>query len=122
MATKIVSRPPEVHGCLQSWQDKVQDSIIRSTMSNGQPKVRRRFTGKYTVASVTVTLEAKDVDKWMAWFDDMRGGVLPSRFIDPQGKERVFRPLSYPNVQWLVGGVAARLSFQIEQLPAWTGL
>lgn len=123
MATiNIASRPLDLAGCFQSWSEKQEPNIIRTSMESGVVKVRRRTTGTYRKAAVSVTLNANLYKSFMDWFNiNCQQGVLPTRMVTPYKKEEVWRFTSAPQIEW-VDPVAFRATFEIEQLPQWKNL
>jgi len=116
-----VARPIALDGCWQSWSEVDQPVTIRSAMEDGLVKVRRRFTGVYRVANVTVTLPGDLINAFWSWFrTDCQQGVVPTTMMDPQGVEGVWRFTQPPQLAYIGPGTAgATFSCVIEQQPGW---
>jgi hypothetical protein len=116
-----VDRPISLSGCWGSWDEADQPVIIRSAMEDGIVKVRRRFTGVYRVANVTVALPSSKLAAFMSWFRlDCQQGVVPTTMFDPLGVEGVWRFTQAPQVAYMEPGVkGVRISCIIEQQPGW---
>lgn len=115
MSTWPVTLPqdPELNG-LQISQ---KDNSIRSGMSYGPDKVRRRTTSAITIVSFAMTLtttevgylntfynDTIEVSGRFTWVDHLTGAAADYRFLQPP----VFSPY---------GGDLWTVSFNMEQLP-----
>lgn len=121
----VAVRPTGIAGCLQSFNDTTADGdVLRSNMQSGQTvKVRRVSTRGILTAQATITVPVAEVFLWRDWYRyRCKSGVLPTRFIMPWGDEEIWRFASKLQYEWIrgaKGAVAARISFNLEQLPQW---
>lgn len=114
-------RPPTIHGCMQSWQEKAAPQMLRTNMADHTPKVRRRFTGIYRLADVTMVLRASLYEDFQTWFYvNCQGGVQPTNIVEPTGKEAVWRITEPPGIAWDINLFTATM--RIERLPGWQDL
>ena len=116
-----IARPIALSGCWSTWSEADQPVIIRSGIEDGLVKVRRRFTGVYRIANVTLNLKSSLVPNFMAWFrTDCQQGVMPTTMFDPTGKESIWRFTQPPQVSYMEPGVkGAVITCVIEQQPGW---
>jgi hypothetical protein len=93
-------------------------------MESGTPKVRRRFTGVYRLAQVSVVMTAAELREFMNWFRIFcQQGVRPTNMFEPDGQESVWRFVEAPTVEWgQPGSDVAKVSVKIEKLPGWQDL
>jgi hypothetical protein len=118
------TRPDELSGCWSTWSEQDVPTTIRSSMDNGEPKVRRRFTGVLRRAQVSVNCPDYDVQNYMYWFRTLcQQGLMPTAMVSPAGVEAVWRFVEPPVVQWgAPGSGMAVVSATIERLPGWQEL
>lgn len=114
-------RPNEISGCWSFWSEQEQLNIIRTSMENGSPKIRRRFTGIYRIAQVSVT-EPKELSSfYKSWFNlACQQGVMPTNIFEPDGVQSVWRFTEAPIITFsspLSGTV--EISAKLERLPGW---
>ena len=123
MAVTIATRPSKMDGCWATWDEKAEEVIIRTQMSQpGVAKVRRIATGISRVANVSRTFKAEDYANFKLWFDvNCQQGVLPTRMMTPYGAEEVWRFTEAPQITWLEP-TAFSVTAKIEHLPVWDGL
>jgi hypothetical protein len=120
MAVQVAARPASLSGCFQSWSEKQVANSIRTDMENGTVKVRRRTTGIFRQADVSVTLKGDQYQDFVDWWNvNCQQGALPTRVITPYGAEEVWRIVEPPSIEWLQGNPnpAFRASMKLERLP-----
>lgn len=122
---QVANRPSSISGCFQTFSESAMENIIRSQSENNSIiKVRRRTTAIVRLADATVTVKEADVAVWKQWYEvACQGGVLPTKFILPYGKEEIWRfsaPLSITWGQGMKKGEhVATITIKLEQLPLW---
>lgn len=129
----VALRPDSIAGCFQSFTETYdKDGVLRSNMQSGQTvKTRRLVTDLIRTATASVTVPAGEVLAWREWYvQRCKNGVLPTRFKMPYPDasgviaEEIWRFAGPIQLEWIKGGatggaIAAKLSFNLEQLPAW---
>ena len=122
MTISIGTRPASLDGCWASWTERANPSVIRTEMSDGTVKVRRRNTGKHRVATVARNFDAQDYQALQDWFTvACQQGVIPTRMTTPYGADEVWRFTQAPEISWL-DPKAFTVSCNIEQLAGWESL
>ena len=120
MAIQVAARPASISGCFQSWSEKQVPNTIRTEMENGTVKVRRRTTGIFRQADVSVTLKGDVYQDFVDWWNvNCQQGAIPTKVITPYGAEEVWRMSEPPAIEWLQGSpnAAFRASMKLERLP-----
>jgi hypothetical protein len=118
------SRPGQLSGCWSSWSEQDQPQFIRTTMDVGPPKVRRRTTGVYRMATVSGPILAPLVPSFWNWFRVLcQGGITPTNIVEPDGTESVWRFVEPPTVSWDdLEGRYVMVGAKFERLPGWQTL
>ena len=122
---QIASRPTNLSGCLQTFNESQMENSIRTSSEDGTTiKVRRRTTAFISIADATVTVKQSDVELWKYWYNvSCQGGVLPTYFKMPNGAEELWRFSAPLSINWIQGKSPGQhmaiISMKIEQLPTW---
>ena len=120
MTIQIGARPASISGCFQTWNETQAANTIRTEMENGTVKVRRRTTGIYRKAEVSVTLQGDQYQDFVDWWNvNSQQGAIPTYVVTPYGTEEVWRIAEPPAIEWIQAGQkpAFRASMKIERLP-----
>lgn len=119
-----VARPAQLSGCWSSWSEKDEESIIRTQMEYGPPKVRLRFTGVHRTAQASVLLEPALYDTFMNWYRVLcKKGLNPTNIVEPSGDEAVWRFTASPQTNWNdLNRRVVTISCTLERLPGWQWL
>jgi hypothetical protein len=91
-------------------------------MDQGQTiKARRRVTSAVRLAQASVVVPGEEVKFWRTWYNvNCQGGVVPTRFVMPEGTEEIWRFSTPLTIVWTTADkAAAQINFSIEQLPYW---
>lgn len=119
----VASRPLGISGCLREFSESQDDTaVLRTKMDQGQTiKARRRVTSAIRLAQASVVVPAADVKFWRTWYNvNCQGGVMPTRFIMPEGTEEIWRFSTPLTIVWPTADkTAAQINFSLEQLPYW---
>jgi len=118
MAALTVPWPVDLPDCLESWQETERESITRTNMDAGPPKVRRRFTAPMREMRCTMVLRADQYETFRDFFDiELAQGINWHTFRHPYtGNVESFRfvsPFEISNMNAL----AITVSMLWEQLP-----
>jgi|GEM_PF-3048135 len=118
----VATRPAEIHGSLQTFNETTADSLtLRTAMDDGQTiKARRRATQPIRQGQASVTVLAAEVPFWREWYTvRCQGGTQPTRIrVPPDCAEEIWR-FSTPLAFAWVSAAACRISFNLEKLPQW---
>ena len=119
MAITIANRPATLSGAWASWTEARRSGVIRTEMESGAVKIRRRFTGRYRMAQVSVVLKADQYDDFVDWFEvNCLGGLNPTRVMTPRCVEQVWRFAEPPEIDWIDPGFF-RVSATLERNESW---
>ena len=112
---------------LPRWEAGVtetrQDGFVRTDMSQGPSKQRRRYSAVSSFLSGRMTLNSNEYAIFQAFYNaEISGGANEFSMIDPvTGANSMFRFVSSPNVRYITGRqnqvTLFRLSIQLERLP-----
>lgn len=117
--TTIAVRPPALSGCWKSWSEQDHPQIIRTSMENGSPKVRRRYTARYRIARVSVVIPKSLYSTFMGWFlVNCQAGILPTLMVEPVGIETAWRFTEAPVISWPNPDVF-QADCILERIPGW---
>lgn len=98
----IAYRPLELDGCFKEWNETFVENVLRTEFADGSLRSRRRFTGRARIIKASVTLPADKYDAFIDWYQvNQRQGILPTRVIDPKGREQVVQWTAPPVIDWL---------------------
>ena len=115
----VAARPPSLTGCWKSWAEQDVSQVIRTTMENGAPKVRRRYTGRMRQAQASVVLAREYYDTFMGWYlTNCQAGVLPTYMVEPLGVTTSWRFVEPPQITW-IAPEAFEAQCLLERLPGW---
>ena len=115
----VAVRPPQLSGCWKTWDEQDVPRIIRTTMENGAPKVRRRWTGRSRQARASVILPKALYNSFMGWFlTNCQAGVLPTNMVEPVGIESAWRFVEPPQISW-PNPDAFQANCLLERLSGW---
>lgn len=120
MTIQIGARPASISGCFQTWNETQVANTIRTEMENGTIKVRRRTTGIFRQADVSVTLQGDQYQDFVDWWNvNCQQGAIPTYVVTPYGAEEVWRIAEPPAIEWIQAGQkpAFRASMKLERLP-----
>jgi len=99
---EIGTRPGQLDGCWQTWQEQDVDVIARTDMESGALHTRRRFTGTSRIVQVSVRLPAELYQIFMTWFRvNQQQGAKATYVMTPYGTEEVFQFTSAPAINWI---------------------
>jgi len=115
------ARPIGLPGCWSAWSENDMPVSIRTQMESGLPKVRRRFTGVYRQAEVSLDAPPSILPPFMDWFRiSCQQGIMPTAMFEPDGTESVWRFMAPPRIAWpSVHRTYVTISCAIERLPGW---
>jgi hypothetical protein len=113
-----VAWPTTLPDCAEQWTEKDRESLIRTPMETGPPKVRRRFTAPMREFTVTMTLRNDQVQPLRDFYDiDCAQGVNSHYFIHPYLQtQQAFRFMAPPQIN-SVTALSASVQMQWEQFP-----
>jgi len=108
--------------CFISYKETTVPNSIRTTMSSGTVKVRRRTTGLIYNAEGTYLIPETDIAAFHSWLmDDCEGLTLPTYFKRPNGVDQPYRVTEPP--VYIYGGTTAanmcKVTLKLENLPQW---
>lgn len=123
MAVTVAVRPARLDGCFSSWNETFDPAVVRSEMSSGMVKARRRSTGITRIGQGTMRLQFDAYADFRIWYEEnCEAGVHPTRFrVPPDNAESVWRFAEPPQATFYLGGVV-EISMTLEQLPDWRTL
>lgn len=100
------------------FEVKLGNTVVRSDMDIGMPKVRSRYTDGIDTYSCSILLDFSLYDDLLAFFKTtLNNGSLPFLFTDPFSlTTQTFRFVEPPDIKPL-GGRLFRVSMQWEKLP-----
>ena len=103
----------------QGLQERVPDTLIRTSMEAGPPKVRRRYTAGIRLFEMQLRLAASQVDTLDAFFEEtLAGGSLPFDWEHPRtGAAVAFRFVEPPAYSPAAGGQLWTGTLRLEVLP-----
>ena len=119
MPTWPVSLPQEP--LIDSYSAQLQNNVIRSAMSAGPAKTRRRFTAGVEILNVSFIMTEAQKDTFEAFFyNDIGHGALEFDFTHPEtgaiGSFRIDTSNGAPTKDALTNGLW-RISLSLEAMP-----
>ena len=100
-----------------------QDTVIRTDMSQGPAKVRRRYSATSSFLNGRMTMNEQEYIAFQAFYNtELFGGVQEFRMHDPtSGTMQTFRFMSTPEIRHLTGRgnvtTLYKLTVSLERLP-----
>jgi hypothetical protein len=88
-------------GCPQEWRETTNPALIRTTMEDGYPKVRRAFTKDWHTFEGKWTIMASAIPSFRTFVDVVcQGGASPFTMEDPfvPATTRTFRFVEAPAI------------------------
>lgn len=112
-----VSWPSTLPQSPRAWQEEMVDNLIRTQVSAGPPKVRRRFTASRIQARASFILKREQYDTLKQWFEsELEHGVQAFSFRNPNSNTlQAFRLLAAPSIE-SVQGVALAVEMEMEEV------
>ncbi len=103
----------------QGYAERAPDTVIRTQMEAGPPKVRRRFTAGVRSIECRLRLIPAQVDTLDAFFNTtVAGGALPFDWKHPRtGTAVTFRFVEPPSYAPVARGALWQASLRLEVLP-----
>jgi len=103
----------------QGFSEQAPNTLLRSQMEAGPPKVRRRFTAGIRNIECQVRLTPAQVDLLDTFFDaTIAGGALPFDWKHPRnGTAVTFRFVEPPSYTPVARGTLWQASLRLEILP-----
>lgn len=104
--TKVYKLPgPQFDGMQIEWQD----SLIRSQVDAGPPKMRRRFTGVSQYINCYWAFSTTELEIFEAWFrDDLAIGALDFNWINPFDNTACVARFKKPYTKTMFGSPSLR--------------
>lgn len=98
---EIADRPKSLSGCASTWSETQTDNVVKSEMSSGVLKTRRRFTGIQKKVTCTFILVRDQYDDFIDWYNiEQRQGSIPTRVKNPMGIEQIYLFVTPPVIEW----------------------
>jgi len=103
----------------QGFNERAPDTVIRSAMEAGPPKVRRRFTAGIRLIDCQVRLTPAQVETLDSFFDStIAGGALSFDWKHPRtGAAVTYRLVEPPSYTPVARGTLWQASLRLEVLP-----
>lgn len=88
--------------CVADWKEEVKSNTIQTESENGSVNVRRRFTGRWRTAQVSVNYKAELYEDFMNFFHVIcRDGIDAFWIKTPYKTEEAWRWASVPEITWI---------------------
>ena len=98
----IGTRPGQLDGCWQTWDEQDVDVVARTEMESGALHTRRRFTGRSRIVRASVKLPASLYSTFMDWFHvNQQQGAAATYVMTPYGAEELFQWTAPPQIAWV---------------------
>ena len=119
-----VAWPSALPSCVESWGEQTQDARVRTQVSAGPPKTRRRYSLPMRRISVTMDIASSDLAELRAFYEGSglgttggtEGGYKFFRFKHPyDGEDHYYRFVSPPKFS-SNGPVRVAVSMEWEEL------
>lgn len=103
----------------QGFSERAPETVIRTPMEAGPPKVRRRFTAGVRQFGLQVRLTPDQVDTLDGFFETtLQGGALPFDWTQPRtGAAVTYRFAEPPSYAPMPGGQLWTSTLRLEVLP-----
>lgn len=108
--------PAALPQCAETWRERDRETLIRTPMETGPPKVRRRFTSPIREFDVGMTLEWTQFEALRDFYDiSCAQGVVNHTFVHPYiRQEQIFRFAAPPEIS-SAGPLAVTVAMKWEQ-------
>ncbi|MCW5699969.1 MAG: hypothetical protein KIT00_09020 [Rhodospirillales bacterium] len=103
----------------QGFNEQAPNSVIRTQMEAGPPKVRRRFTAGKRTIDMQLRLNADQVETLDAFHDSsLQGGALSFDWVHPRtGAAATYRFVESPSYAPIARGRLWTATLKLEILP-----
>jgi hypothetical protein len=100
------------------YQEDFQDQSIRTPTESGAMKVRRRFTARFDVISITLAMTAAQVETFETfYFTTKKGGSQTFTWVHPRKQTAVTLKFASKIGVTAIDADLFRVSFKIEVQP-----
>lgn len=103
----------------QGFNEQVPNTLIRTQMEAGPPKVRRRFTAGIRTMDMQLRITPAQVDALDVFYDStLQGGALPFDWVHPRtGVAATYRFVEPPSYATMARGRLWTATLKLEILP-----
>lgn len=103
----------------ESYSETAADLTIESSVDQGAPKVRRRFTAKYKPLQLSIMCTHEQAAAFETFYYETTSVVLPFDWVHPRTQQPVTMRFKKPVPSFATsGGDNVRITFSVWILPS----